>query len=148
MPNRKTRKFEVSHTEHTVAKPHQIWALWSNVNHWPKWDLGLKATELKHEFAVGSKFKLLPQGAEQAITSEIKAIEPNKKFADITQLPFGTIEAVHELEEVGGKTKVTHRIVALIDEDQADMFSKQVWKNIEKGLSGSVKKLTELAEKS
>lgn len=142
-----SRKFQISHTQETTATPEQIWALWSDVNNWPQWDKGLSACRLDDSFAAGNKFKLRPRGTDQDIISELREVTPHRGFRDFTQLPFGTVQAIHELDAAGGKTKVTHTIVADIAEEQADFFANAIWKNMEDGLRPSVEQLTRLAEK-
>src|SRR5438067_512746 len=117
-----TRTFQISHSEPTKATPEQIWALWSDINNWPQWDLGLEACRLEHNFAAGNTFTLRPRGSDQDITAELKVVEPNRRFSDTTQLPFGTLQAIHEVERQGDTTKVTHTIVAQIAEEHAAFF--------------------------
>jgi hypothetical protein len=140
------RTFRASHTEQTTATPDKIWALWSDVNNWPQWDLGLEACRLHDAFAVGNKFTLRPRGSGQDITAELQVVEPNRRFSDSTQLPFGRLQASHEIDTASGTTTVTHTILAEIAEEQADFFANAIWKNVEHGLKGSVAKLTALAE--
>ena len=101
---------------------------------------------LHDDFAVGNTFTLRPRGSDQDITAELKVVELHRRFSDATQLPFGTLQAFHEIDTVSGSTTVTHTIVAEIAEGQADFFANSIWKNVEHGLQGSVAKLTELAE--
>ena len=143
-----TRTFKISHSEFTQAAPAKIWALWHDVNNWPQWDLGLEACALEQPFAAGSTFLLKPRGADQALTAELQVVEENHRFADITRLPFGTIQAIHEVQANGGGARVTHTIVAEIAEDKAEFFATVIWPNMEHGLAPSVKKLTEIAAAS
>jgi hypothetical protein len=142
------RTFHASHTQQTNATPEQIWALWSDVDNWPEWDLGLVACWLQGAFAPGTTFTLRPRGSDQDITATLNVVEPNRRFSDATVLPFGTLQAIHEIDTDSGMTKVTHTIVAEIAEEQADFFANAIWKNVEHGLKGSVEKLTALAENS
>jgi uncharacterized protein YndB with AHSA1/START domain len=140
------RSFRISHTEETTAAPEKIWALWSDVNNWPQWDLGLSQCRLDEEFAAGGKFQLRPRGSDQDITAELQDVEPNRRFSDVTRLPFGTIRASHEMDTAAGKTKVTHTIEADVSEEHADFFANVIWKNMQHGLPGSVQQLKQLAE--
>jgi uncharacterized protein YndB with AHSA1/START domain len=142
------RTFRATHTQQTKATPEQIWALWSDVDNWPDWDLGLEACRLQGPFAVGNRFTLRPRGSHEDITAELQVVVPNRRFSDATVLPFGTLQALHEIDTDSGETRVTHTIIAEIVEEKAEFFANSIWKNVEHGLKGSVAKLAALAEKS
>jgi hypothetical protein len=142
------RTFRASHTQQTTATPEQIWALWADVNNWPQWDLGLEACQLHGAFAPGNRFTLRPRGSHDDITAELQVVVPHRRFSDATVLPFGKLQAVHEIDTASGTTQVTHTMVAEIAEEQADFFANTIWKNVEHGLKGSVAKLAALAENS
>ena len=142
--NRKT--FTVSHSELTRATPTRIWALWSDVNRWPDWDVGLASCELEQPFSPGSTFLLRPLGAEHPITVEIQETVANRTFSDLSRLPFGEIKAIHEVEETAEGTRLTHTIIAEINEEQAGFFAGAIWANMESGVPQAVKNLVGLAE--
>ncbi|WP_437957079.1 SRPBCC family protein [Sorangium sp. So ce119] len=140
------KTFTVSHSESTRAPASTVFSIWADVNQWTRWDVGLDACELKNDFQVGSTFKLTPKGSPEPVEAKIQEIVENKKFVDTTELPFGTIKAIHEVKPSEGGSIVTHTIVAEIAEEQAGFFANVIWKGMETGLPDSVKKLAKLAE--
>lgn len=142
------KTFSISHSETTAATPKSVYSIWADVNQWPRWDLGLDACELTSEFKRGSTFKLTPKGSPEPVEAKIKEIIENQKFVDETVLPFGRIEATHEVAQTARGTVVTHTITAEIAEDKAAFFANVIWKNMEHGLAPSVKALTKLAEQT
>jgi uncharacterized protein YndB with AHSA1/START domain len=142
------KTFSITHSETTAATPKSVYSLWADINQWPRWDLGLDACELTTEFKRGATFKLTPKGAPEPVEAKIKEIIENQKFVDVTDLPFGRIEATHEVVQTKGGSVVTHTITAEIAEEKAAFFANVIWKNMEHGLAPSVKALTQLAEKS
>ena len=143
-----TKKFSITHSETTAATPKSVYSLWADINQWPRWDLGLDACELKSEFKRGATFKLTPKGAPEPVEAKIKEIVENQRFVDTTDLPFGKIEATHEVVATAGGSVVTHTITAEIAEEKAAFFANVIWKNMEHGLGPSVKALAKLAEKT
>ena len=142
------KTFSITHSETTAATPRSVYALWADINQWPRWDLGLDACELTSEFERGATFKLTPKGAPEPVEAKIKEIIENQRFVDVTDLPFGRIEATHEVVQTAGGSVVTHTITAEIAEEKAAFFANVIWKNMEHGLAPSVKALAKLAEKT
>jgi Polyketide cyclase / dehydrase and lipid transport len=144
MPN--TKRFSITHTESTTAPAAKVWALWSDVNNWPSWDVGLEHCVLDGDFTAGQSFSLRPRGAPDAIRANLVEVLPNRGFTDETRLPFGVLRAKHAFDNGTGGNTVTHTIEADIAAEQVDFFAKVIWAGMEKGLPESVRNLIKAAE--
>ncbi len=81
------------------VSPEQIWQVWSDVNHWHEWDLGIEYAKTQDPFEVGCRFVLKPKGGPK-VTTEIIKCEPNRTFTDLTCFPFAKMYGLHEVTEV------------------------------------------------
>lgn len=141
------KTFKTSHTEKAHASKETIWRIWSDVNNWPQWDVGLAACKFSGKFAAGNTFELTPQGAPESVVATLEVVEVNQRFSDKTDLGFATIEAIHEMKKEGKDLLVTHTIVAKVHADKAEFFEGKIWPGFLKGLPESVAGLVALAEK-
>ncbi len=141
-----TKIFKTEHAETSKEISREaVWQLWSDVNHWPNWDVGLSACKLEGPFAKNQTFFLTPQGNPEAIPVTLQEVIPLQSFADITELPFGKLETFHRMEDTAQGLKVTHTITATVDEAKADFFAKVIWSGMEKGVLQSVKNIVKLS---
>lgn len=138
--------------EHSVVLPAgaagQVWALWSDINNWPRWDKGLENCEFSGGFEVGQSFSLRPKGAPMALTTTLLEVEEGKRFKDRTEMPLGTIHVTHELEPYADSIKLTHRIDAEIYEDKIPAFESTLWAKWQTGLPNSVQNIASIVEES
>lgn len=140
------KTYATSHSELTSAKPQDIWALWSDLPGWQRWDEGISAAQPKGSFNVGQTFMLTPRGAPAPIEVTLVDVVANERFVDETTLPFGTIRASHTIRKEGEKIRVTHTIEARVTPEQADFFEQAIWSGMESGVKLSVQNLVKLAE--
>ncbi|MDQ2837990.1 MAG: SRPBCC family protein [Actinomycetota bacterium] len=102
-------------TEYTLTtdvSPEALWQLLSDVDGWGAWNDGIETIALDGPLAVGTTFRMKPPG-EDALTSTIVELEPNRLLTDVTELGELAIRVVHRLEPVaGGGTSITYRVEA------------------------------------
>jgi len=139
-------RFSVTHTEATTAQAAQIWALWQDVNNWPRWDVGLEHCAIEGDFVAGNTFTLQPHGAPSAIRAELIEVKPHQGFTDETRLPFGVLRARHAFTADTDGNKVTHTIEADVAPEHVDFFAKVIWSGMEHGLPESVRNIVKVAE--
>lgn len=139
------KKYRVSHSELTAARPEDVWALWSDINHWPEWDEGLDTAAAAAGLETGKTLLLKPKGAPATVEVKLIDVKPGQYFIDETRLPFGVIRASHLMEQAGDKTRLTHTIEAEIKPEQAQFFEQAIWSGMERGLAKSVRNLEKLA---
>ena len=87
-----------------------LFALMTDINNWPKWDLDLVAAA--HDGAPlrpGSCFSITPKG-NKPVAMTVEAIDAPALFVDQAKLPLGCIRGVHRLEDVPGGTRLVHEV--------------------------------------
>jgi hypothetical protein len=132
-----SQQFIASASVTVDALMHDIWALWADVNAWKSWDPGIESTRLNGNFKAGNSFTLKPQGADPMEVT-IRTVTQGEEFSDETVLPFGSIRTYHRMEKVGRRVKLTHEVVATIEDDAVGFFAKEVWPHMQSGLSESL----------
>jgi Polyketide cyclase / dehydrase and lipid transport len=87
-----------------------VWALWSNIDNWPKWDPDVDYVNINGHFAVGDTitFKI-----KKGPKVKMKLVEVVKdfKYTDLTSFPLAKMYGVHQMEEVPGGLKLTTTII-------------------------------------
>lgn len=132
-----TVKFIASYTATADGSIEDVWAVWSDVNNWGKWDSGIEHTEISTNFKVGNTFSLTPRGGEP-IQVTLKTVTSGEEFSDEAVLPFGTIRNLHRVERLGDKICLTHEVQAEIEPESSGFFGKEIWPHMQGGLSESV----------
>lgn len=129
----------------TKASPKDIWALWSDVGSWSKWDPDVEHCQLKQDcFRTGAKALLKPRGGPK-VNIEIVDCIKEQKFVSHSFLPLATIVFSHEVKlQEQGKTLVIHRIE--FNGFLAPLFYFIMGRNIVKGLPQALTNLKNLAE--
>lgn len=96
----------------TTATPARIWALFSDVAGWKRWNAGIERIEIHGSFANGTTFSMQPPG-EEAFLSTLIMVQENVGFTDETVID-GTRVLVH------------HRIVPLPSGNARIVYSTEI----------------------
>ncbi len=130
----------------TNASPKSIWALWSDVGSWSKWDPDVEHCQLKQgSFQKGAKALLKPRGGPR-VNIEIVECVTEQKFVSHSFLPLTTIVFHHEIQpQEQGQSLITHRVE--FNGPLAPIFYFLIGRGIVKGLPAALKNLAALAEK-
>ena len=140
-----TQRFFASETTMIDAPPGDIWAVWVDINGWPRWDDGLETTTFSGAFRAGNTFELTPRGRE-ALTVTLRSVTQGEEFTDETELPFGTIRTAHRMRPVGGKVELTHEVEAIINTPEAGFFGDEIWPHMQGGLGGALANIRDIVE--
>jgi len=70
---------------HVKATPMKIWAVWTDLSSWTKWDLCTRSMSLEEPFSSGSTGRRRPFGCFSSSFSILSA-EPGKRFSLVTRL--------------------------------------------------------------
>jgi hypothetical protein len=127
------------------ASPKNIWALWSDVGSWSKWDPDVEHCQLKQgSFQKGAKALLKPRGGPK-VKIEIVDCVIEQIFVSHSFLPLTTIVFHHEVTpQKQGQSLITHRVE--FNGLLAPMFYFIMGRNIVKGLPKALQNLARLAE--
>lgn len=126
------------------ASARAVWNLWSSPNTWNEWDEGVEHCTLEGPFAASSRGTLKPAGGPAA-RFRLTEVEPERGFADLTQLPFTTLEFHHTVEPLpAGGVRITHRV--RIRGLLAPLLGRTLGKSLETGLPATVRSLARMAE--
>src|SRR5690349_501503 len=89
-----------------LADPADVWAVWSDLASYPKWDDREEINQPNGPLAVGTTgtFKQRSRGAG---TYKITAVEPGGRWVNEIALPGGRLVIDHRVERAGDGTKVT-----------------------------------------
>jgi uncharacterized protein YndB with AHSA1/START domain len=101
--------FEYEHSTTTTASAAAVWALWADTSTWPSWDEGMQNVTVDGDFAVGTSGTMTITG-QPPIPFTLTEVEPNVRFADITEIPGATLRFTHTLTPTGEGTEISHRV--------------------------------------
>ncbi len=87
----------------------QIWAVWSDAEHWSEWNSGVRSASLDGPFAAGTKGRLRPASGPTG-SIEIVELEPNVRWVTVTRLPGARFLLEHRLDDgPDDQVQVTYR---------------------------------------
>ena len=114
--------------------PSDIWSVWKDVDNWPQWNKGLAQCSINGEFVAGNTFSLLPKGevsSDKPFIATLTRVKENHAFDDITIVPWGVVNGVHEVSIIGDEIEIYHEVTAEVTADKIDFFDSVVaekWK--------------------
>jgi hypothetical protein len=83
---------------YTGVSKERIWAVWTDVNNWPRWHGDLDYCKLSGPFAVGNHFMLKPKGAP-AVKVTLTDVVVDQEFTDCTNFVGAKMYDTHKIEE-------------------------------------------------
>lgn len=131
------------HSKTTTASAEKIWSLWEDISNWNKWDDGIDFSELNGEFKAGTEGFLKPKGGPKLKFKLLEVVE-NKRFKDVTKLPFTKLIFTHDIKEENGKRIVTHKVE--MAGPLSWLFNKILGQGFKNDVPGSVESLIKTAE--
>ncbi len=90
-----------------ALKKEAVWALWTDINNWPRWHGDLESCVMEGAFEVGNHFYLKPKGMK-AVKIVLTAIKEGVEFTDCTRFLGAKMYDTHRLEEVEGGLRLTN----------------------------------------
>ncbi|NEQ46569.1 MAG: polyketide cyclase [Leptolyngbya sp. SIOISBB] len=97
------------HTVETFATPEKIWAIWTDVEHWPRWDTELQEAFLNGPFELGAMGKLTPKRGRVS-TFRISQFNLGTSYTFTVRLPLCTLNVHRYLVSRAGTTYFTHEV--------------------------------------
>ena len=84
----------------------RVWSLWTDVDSWPTWDLGLTKASIDGPMTIGARGTIVGQN-NRASRFEVIKIDPGKSFVFAIRLPGGRMILIREIDE----ENITHRVM-------------------------------------
>ena len=96
----------------TAASPEAIWALFRDVQGWPRWNAGIETIALEGAFVAGTGFMMKPPG-QDAFRSVLTEVRENECFVDETRIGDLVIAVAHRIEPLSpSRTRITYSVDA------------------------------------
>lgn len=134
------------HVEHTIlvdASPEQLFAIYSDVANWHRWDPDTKAAHIDGPFQTGVRGSLTPTKGN-TVPMVLTSVVPNRSFTAESRIPLFRMLFEHELLPTEGATKVVHRVT--FSGALAFLLGRVIGSQVNKGLPVTLAKLKALAE--
>jgi hypothetical protein len=109
----------------------RVWNVWTDVNQWHRWQPDIEQARLDGAFAVGNTFMLKPKGGP-TVKIELVAVEPNRRFTDLTRFPGARMYGDHEFVSRGDQLEI--RTTMRIEGPLAFVWRKIVAEGIVKSM--------------
>lgn len=95
-------------TKVTDVPATRLWAVWSDVDQWHRWQDDIEYARLEGRFDNGQTFRFKPKGGPD-LRLELCDVKPGVAFTDITRFPLARMVDSHELieHEDGVEVKTT-----------------------------------------
>jgi uncharacterized protein YndB with AHSA1/START domain len=101
--------WEYEHAVETTASREAVWAHWSDLASWPRWNAGIEKIEIDGPFAVGTTFTMVPPAGEPVRMRLAEIVAP-EMFTDEMDGGDFVVRTVHRMESLtGGRTRVVYR---------------------------------------
>lgn len=123
-------------------KAEQIWAVWTNVNHWHAWQPDIEHAKIEGEFKVGNTFTLKPKGGPR-VNIELVHVEPNKQFTDLTRFPGAKMYGSHEFIDHGNEIEI--KTTMSIEGPLSFIWKKLVAEDVADGMEEQTESLIKTA---
>jgi uncharacterized protein YndB with AHSA1/START domain len=102
--------WEFEHSVQAPASRERVWALWTDVSGWPRWNPGVGRAELDGPVTEGATGTVRAVGGPTS-TLKVLAIEPERRFVTETSERLMRLRFDQELAEAGGgQLRITHRV--------------------------------------
>jgi uncharacterized protein YndB with AHSA1/START domain len=102
--------WEFEHSVETPASRERVWALWTDVSGWPRWNPGVSYAELDGPVVEGATGSIHAAGGPSS-TLKVLAVEPERRFVTEASERFVRLRFEHELRDVGeGQLRISHRV--------------------------------------
>jgi uncharacterized protein YndB with AHSA1/START domain len=133
--------FETSIT--TDADPERVWAIWTDVEGWPRWHPGISQVSLESPFAEGARGSSRAPGGPRS-DLRIGPVEPRRKFVTETILPLARLRFEHRIEpaESGG---ITLAYGVQMSGPATPLFRRVIGPRLEQRMLEALRVLAELA---
>lgn len=136
---------QFEHTITTSAPPEAIWALWTDVGGWPRWDTPLEWARLDGPFALNVTGRLKSRGSPDSAFT-ISQVDPGHSYTFTTALPLARLDVRRELGFADAQTCFTHRVS--FSGPLGWLFGRVLGPGFQRQLPAVMERLRDLAEQA
>lgn len=137
-----SKSFEFSRMGSAAAE--DVWAIWSQVATWNRWDHDLEFSELNGEFVQGANGILKPVDGPK-VNFVISKCRKNELFTTESSLPLCKMSVAHTVQQVDDQqVQITHRVE--FAGPLSFLFRRVIGRKIEKDLPDTLANLMKIAE--
>jgi hypothetical protein len=131
------------HSLETAAPAAEIWRIWTDVDQWPTWDIGLQQAVLAGPFVEGTKGTLISDQGQKA-RFVITAVDEGTSYTFKTKLPLGSLEITRSLVAETDTVRFTHAVK--FRGLTGGLFARKLGKGYQKMLPKAMQKVKQQAE--
>ena len=97
------------YTVETTASSEEVWSVWTDVNNWKEWDIGLKDASIDGAFGLGTK-GIVVSLEDRKSKFKVVEYEEGKSYTYKTKLPLGSLYVKRYLKTKNETTTFTHEV--------------------------------------
>jgi hypothetical protein len=124
------------------AEPDAVWAVWTDVAHWPEWDVSKEMAHLDGPFRQGA-CGWAKQRGNLGGSFTITVVDTGRRFVSECPVPMGKVIFHHTLEPVGGgRVRVVKKVEVLGGSGPLlRLFAPRMRRDIDESLANLAKRL-------
>jgi uncharacterized protein YndB with AHSA1/START domain len=135
--------WDFEHSVEAAVSRERVWALWTDVPGWPRWNPGVARAELDGPVAEGTTGTVRAAGGP-ASALRIVALEPERRFVTEASERFMRLRFEYELADAGGgPLRITQRV--RMSGLATPLMRRTVGPRLERSIPQAVANLVELA---
>ena len=135
--------WDFEHSIEAAVSRERVWALWTDVPGWPRWNPGVARAELDGPVAEGVTGTVRGTGGP-ASALRVVALEPERRFVTEASERFMRLRFEYELGDArDGPLRITHRV--LMSGLATPLMRRTVGSRLERSIPQALANLVELA---
>ena len=135
--------WDFEHSVEAAVSRERVWALWTDVAGWPRWNPGVARAELDGPLAEGATGTVRGAGGP-ASSLKIAALEPERRLVTEASERFMRLRFEYELDDAGGgPLRITHRV--RMSGLATPLMRRTVGPRLERSIPEALTNLVELA---
>ena len=133
------------HEVSTVAPPNAVWAIWTDVAGWGRWDKGLKSANLDGPFVTGARGTLTPLSGPNA-RFVVREVRQGVSYRFTTALPLASLSVTRTILSSGQNAPTVFRHDVRFDGLLGGFWAKRYGPGFRAALPPTMAAITTLAQ--
>ena len=135
------------HEATTSAPPSAVWAVWTDVAGWGRWDKGLKSASLVGPFVTGARGTLTPLSGSKA-RFVVREVRQGISYRFTTALPLASLSVTRTILSSGQNAPTVFRHDVRFDGLLGGFWAKRYGPGFRAALPPTMEAITTLAQAS